>query len=39
MGDGPDKHGTAESIYLYGIEPPGLTASLAISDDVAELLA
>ncbi len=34
---GPDQHGIAGLINLLGIESPGLTASLAIADLVAEL--
>lgn len=35
---GPPEHGVAGLINLYGMESPGLTASLAIGAHVAELL-
>jgi len=36
--DGPDVHGQAGLMTLFGIESPGLTASLAIGETVAERL-
>jgi L-2-hydroxyglutarate oxidase LhgO len=35
---GPREHGVAGLVQLYGIESPGLTASLALADDVAAIL-
>ena len=35
---GPELHGQAGFIGLYGVESPGLTSSLAIGDHVTELL-
>lgn len=37
--DGPQSHGLPGLINLFGIESPGLTASLAIADTVMDLLA
>jgi L-2-hydroxyglutarate oxidase LhgO len=34
---GPDEHRGAKVIALYGIESPGLTASLAIAEEVVQL--
>ncbi len=36
---GPEQHGTAGIIALYGIESPGLTSSLAIADYVRDIAA
>jgi L-2-hydroxyglutarate oxidase LhgO len=36
---GPAEHGLGGLVALYGIESPGLTASLAIGEVVAEMLA
>ena len=36
--DGPEVHGIPGLVNLYGIESPGLTASLAIGDRVAAML-
>jgi L-2-hydroxyglutarate oxidase LhgO len=37
--DGPEHHGMAGLVSLFGIESPGLTSSLAIGEKVAGLLA
>ena len=34
---GPDQHGVAGLINLFGIESPGLTASLALAEHVAQI--
>ncbi len=36
--DGPERHGIARLVALYGIESPGLTSSLAIAQEVSKLL-
>jgi L-2-hydroxyglutarate oxidase LhgO len=36
--DGPAVHGMAGLVNLFGIESPGITASLAIADHVRTLL-
>jgi len=35
---GPAQHGMPGLVNLFGVESPGLTASLALADDVAKLL-
>ncbi len=37
--DGPQRHGVAGLVNLFGIESPGLTSALAIGEHVAALLA
>jgi L-2-hydroxyglutarate oxidase LhgO len=37
--DGPQAHGLAGLVALFGIESPGLTSSLAIGEEVAQRLA
>jgi len=34
--DGPDAHGVAGVVHMFGIESPGLTASMALADIVAD---
>ena len=38
MLQGPAEHDVAGLVNLYGIESPGLTASLALADDVLSRL-
>ncbi len=35
---GPDEHGIAGLVNLFGIESPGLTASLAVGDELRKIL-
>ena len=37
MIQGPDEHGVPGLIHLFGIESPGLTASLALAEHVRAL--
>jgi L-2-hydroxyglutarate oxidase LhgO len=37
--DGPEAHGHAGAVLLYGIESPGLTSALAIAEEVVRRLA
>ena len=36
--DGPERHGVAGLVNLFGIESPGLTASLSLAEVVVERL-
>jgi L-2-hydroxyglutarate oxidase LhgO len=37
--EGPETHGVSGLVNLFGIESPGLTASLAVAEHVADMLA
>ena len=37
MIEGPQQHGLPGLVHLFGIESPGLTASLSLADEVVEL--
>jgi L-2-hydroxyglutarate oxidase LhgO len=37
--DGPGEHGLAGLVHLFGIESPGLTASLSLAEEVVKSLA
>ncbi len=38
MIEGPEEHGLAGLVHLFGIESPGLTSSLSLAEDVADRL-